>query len=164
MGGETVYEFKMNSLEGKEVDLAKYKGKVLLIVNVASACGATPQYKQLQSLHEKYKDKGLVVLGFPCNQFGSQEPGSSKEIAEFCKKEYSVSFPMFAKIEVNGKGQAPLYEFLKKNATDNKEDVKWNFEKFVVDRQGEVAGRFATKTKPDAPEVVEVLEAELAKE
>ena len=157
---ESVHDFKMQSLEGKEIDLAAYKGKVLLIVNTASRCGATPQYEQLQALHEKYKNKGLVVLGFPCNQFGAQEPGNSKDIREFCTENYSVEFPLFSKIDVNGDKQAPLYEFLKKS-TEDKGDVKWNFEKFVVGKDGEVSGRFRTRTRPDAPEVVNVIKTQL---
>lgn len=162
MAAESVHEFKMKSLDGKEVDLSQYKGKVLLIVNVASQCGATPQYKQLQTLHEKYGEKGLVVLGFPCNQFGKQEPGTAKEIAEFCTSKYSVTFPMFSKIDVNGDSQAPLYGFLKKHAPETN-DVKWNFEKFVVGKDGKVVGRFGTPVKPDAPEVVQALESALSK-
>ena len=158
----SVHDFKVNSLEGKEVDLSKYKGKVLLVVNVASQCGATPQYRQLQALHEKYSDKGLVVMGFPCNQFGAQEPGSAKEIREFCSLQYRVKFPMFAKVDVNGSKQAPLYGFLK-SAADDHSNIGWNFEKFVISRDGKVAGRFRTPVKPDAPEVVKLLEEELSK-
>jgi glutathione peroxidase len=159
---ETVHEIKVQSLEGKEVDLSEYKGKVLLIVNVASQCGATPQYEQLQALHEKYKDQGLVVLGFPCNQFGAQEPGSSEDIRKFCTEEYKVSFPMFSKIDVNGDKQSPLFDYLKKNAEDHS-NIGWNFEKFVVGKDGKVVKRFKTRVKPDADEVVSVLEGELKK-
>lgn len=159
---ETVYDFKLKSLEGEAVDLAKYKGKVLLVVNVASACGATPQYEQLEALHEKYAAKGLVVMGFPCNQFGSQEPGSSKEIREFCSSTYRVKFPMFEKVEVNGAAQTPLYEMLKAQADDHS-NIGWNFEKFIVGKDGKVAARFKTRTKPDAPEVITLLEEELSK-
>ena len=157
--------FKMNSLDGKEVDLSQYQGQVVLIVNVASYCGNTPQYKQLEALHEKYGKEGLAVLGFPCNQFGAQEPGTAEDIQKFCTTKYKVSFPMFAKIEVKGDGACPLYKYL--TALDTKPkgkgDVSWNFEKFVVGRNGEVVARFQPGTKPDAPDVMKVIEAELAK-
>ncbi len=159
---KSVHDFKVKSLDGKEVELEKYKGKVLLVVNVASQCGATPQYTQLQQLHEKYADQGLVVMGFPCNQFGAQEPGSAAEIKEFCSTKYAVKFPMFAKINVNGDEQAPIYDFLKSNSDDHS-NIGWNFEKFIVGKDGKVAARFKTRTKPDAPEVVKVLEDELGK-
>ena len=157
--------FKMKSLQGKEVALSSYKGKVLLVVNVASACGLTPQYKQLQTLHSKYADKGLSVLGFPCNQFGKQEPGSDSEIAEFCKSNYEVSFDMFSKIEVNGDGACDFYKHLTGLDTKPKGSgkVTWNFEKFLIGRDGSVVARFAPNTAPDAPEVVKAIEAELAK-
>jgi glutathione peroxidase len=159
-----VLSHTMESLDGEKVDLGQYEGKVLLIVNVASKCGATPQYEQLEALHEKYKDDGLVVLGFPCNQFGSQEPGSAKEIAEFCKETYGVKFPMFAKIDVNGDKAAPLYKHLtSKETVDDAGPVKWNFEKFLVDRDGKVVARFRTPVKPDDPKVVSAIERELAK-
>ncbi len=158
---------KMKSLQGKDVDLSKYQGKVLLIVNVASACGATPQYEQMETLHDKYADKGLAVLGFPCNQFGMQEPGSAAEIAEFCKSNYKVEFDMFEKIDVNGEKTAPLFKTLKEQAgkvnADAAGDVKWNFEKFLVGRDGKVVARFRTGVKPDAPEVVKAIEGELSK-
>ncbi len=162
MAADSVHDFEVKSLDGQEVDLAQYKGKVLLVVNVASQCGATPQYEQLQAMYEKHKEDGLVVLGFPCNQFGGQEPGSAKEIQEFCSSKYAVKFPMFSKIDVNGDKADPLYEWLKKNADDNA-DIGWNFEKFVIGKDGKVAARFKTRTKPDAPEVVELIEKELAK-
>jgi glutathione peroxidase len=159
-------EFKMDSLTGEEVDLAKYKGKVILIVNVASKCGLTPQYEQLQALHDKYADQGLAILGFPCNQFRGQEPGTAAEIAEFCKKNYGVSFDMFAKVDVNGEEACDLYKLLTSLETKpaGPGDISWNFEKFVVNRDGEVVARFAPRTIPDADEVVEVLETELKKE
>lgn len=155
----------MKSLTGKPVDLESYKGKVLLVVNVASKCGATPQYKSLEDLHKKYADKGLAVLGFPCNQFGKQEPGSSEEIADFCKKNYGVEFDMFGKIDVNGDEAAPLYRFLtsKEAGIDDVGPVKWNFEKFLISREGKVVARWRTKVQPDSPEVVAVIEKELAK-
>ena len=155
----------MKSLDGKDVDLGEYQGKVVMIVNVASKCGLTPQYKQLQAMHEKYGKDGLAILGFPCNQFRSQEPGTAKEIGEFCRTKYGVSFDLFAKIEVNGNGACDLYKTL--TALDTKPvgpgKISWNFEKFIVGRNGEVVARFGPRTKPDAAEVVKVIEAELAK-
>ena len=157
--------FKMNLLDGKPVDLSRYRGQVVLVVNVASRCGNTPQYKQLEALHEKYGKEGLAVLGFPCNQFGGQEPGTAAEIHKFCTSKYQVSFPIFAKIEVNGQGACPLYKYL--TALDvkpkGKGPISWNFEKFVIGRNGEVVARFAPGIKPDAPEVMKVVKAELAK-
>ena len=157
--------FKMKSLDGKEVDLTKYQGKVVMVVNVASKCGLTPQYKQLQALYETHEKDGLVILGFPCNQFRHQEPGTAEEIQKFCTVNYGVSFPLFAKIEVNGDGACPLYKHL--TALDVKPKgsgkISWNFEKFVIGRSGEVLARFAPQTKPDAPEVLKVIEDELAK-
>lgn len=160
-----VLGFEMKSLAGKPVDLSQYKGKVVMIVNVASQCGLTPQYEQLQKLFDKYADKGLVVLGFPANEFGKQEPGSDGEIAQFCQKNYGVTFDMFSKVVVKGAGQCPLYAFLTSKETNPKfaGEIKWNFEKFLVNRQGEVVNRFAPPVKPDAPEVVAAIEAELGK-
>ena len=157
--------FKMKSLEGKSVDLSKYKGKVVLIVNVASQCGNTPQYAGLEELHEKYAEKGLAVLGFPANEFGAQEPGSDAEIGEFCEKNYGVKFDMFSKVVVKGEGQCPLYKFLTSKETDPKfaGDVSWNFEKFLIGRDGKVVARFAPKVKPESEEVVSVIEEQLAK-
>ena len=162
MAADSIHEFKMKDIEGKEVELSEYKGKVLLVVNVASECGATPQYEQLQALQDKYSEKGLVVVGVPCNQFGGQEPGTEKDIQKFCTDKYKVTFPMMSKVDVNGEKQAPLYKFLKTHA-ESKDDVKWNFEKFVISKDGSVVGRFGTKTKPDADEVVSVIESELKK-
>ena len=153
---------KVKSIKGEEVDLSKYQGKVLLVVNVATKCGATPQYVQLEELNDKYKEKGLAVLGFPCNQFGGQEPGTEEEIATFCKSKYDVSFDMFAKIDVNGDNASPLYKTLTSSAKPSG-DVKWNFEKFLIGRNGEIVARFPTKTKPDDPAVVKAIEDELAK-
>ena len=152
----------LKDIDGKETTLAAYKAKAVLVVNVASACGYTAQYEGLEALYRKYKDKGLAVLGFPCNQFGGQEPGTEEEIAKFCKSKYDVSFDMFAKVEVNGDNASPLF---KKLTSESKPagDVKWNFEKFLIGRNGEIVARFPTKTKPDAPEVVQAIEAELAK-
>jgi glutathione peroxidase len=157
--------FTMKSLDGKDVDLSDYQGKVVLIVNVASKCGLTPQYDQLQALYEKYADDGLAVLGFPCNQFLGQEPGTAEEIKEFCRVNYGVTFDMFAKVEVNGDGACDLYETLTALDTEpvGPGKISWNFEKFVVGRNGEVVARFSPRTKPDDPELVKVIEAELAK-
>jgi glutathione peroxidase len=157
--------FTMKSITGQDVNLADYKGKVVLVVNVASKCGLTKQYAPLEVLHEKLADKGLAVLGFPCNQFGGQEPGTEAEIAEFCAATYNVKFPMFSKIEVNGPGAAPLYKHLTALETQpkGKGDIKWNFEKFVIGKNGEVVARFAPQTAPNSKEVMSVIEAELAK-
>lgn len=155
----------VKTLEGEEINLTKYKGNVLLVVNVASKCGATPQYEALEDLYETYKDAGLVVIGFPCNQFNAQEPGSAKDIREFCEKTYGVKFPMMEKIEVNGANTTPLYKELKSIDTKPKGagDISWNFEKFLIGRDGKVVARYATRTEPDAKEVVAAIEKELAK-
>lgn len=155
---------EMETLDGKKVNLAKkYKGKVVLLVNVASKCGLTPQYEQLEALHEKYGKEGLAIVGVPCNQFAKQEPGSSDEIAAFCKKNYGVKFDMLGKVDVNGKDAAPLYKFLtsKESNPEHAGKITWNFEKFLFNRDGQVVARFSPKTKPDAPEVVEAIEQEL---
>jgi glutathione peroxidase len=155
----SVLDFKVKNIAGEEVSLSDYSGKVMVIVNVASKCGMTPQYEKLQSLYDEHKDSGLVVLGFPCNQFGGQEPGTNEEIQEFCEKNYGVTFDMFDKIEVNGENQAPLYKFLESHATEptGAGDVKWNFEKFVVGRNGNVAARYGTRTAPDDEAFLEAL-------
>ena len=147
----SVYEFSAARLDGHEEKLADYRGQVLLIVNTASACGFTPQYAGLEALYEKLHSEGLAILGFPCNQFGAQEPGSEAEIGAFCQKNYGVTFPMFSKIEVNGSGAHPLYVHLKKAAPGilGTEAVKWNFTKFLVDPQGKVLARYAPKDKPE---------------
>jgi len=154
--------FTMNSLKGEPVDLAKYKGKVVLMVNVASECGLTPQYDQLQALHGKYAEQGLAVAGFPANEFGAQEPGSDAEIATFCKDNYGVTFDMFSKVVVKGEGICPLYSYLTKDSKFPG-PIGWNFEKFLIGRNGEVVARFKPNVKPDAPEVIAAIEAELAK-
>lgn len=163
---KTALRFTMPSLDGQEVDLSKYQGQVVLIVNVASKCGLTPQYEQLQDLHEKYADRGLAILGFPCNQFLGQEPGTADQIAEFCRKNYGVDFDMFAKIDVKGDNAAGLYKLLTSLDTQptGAGDISWNFEKFVLDRDGFVVGRFGPRTKPDAPEIVELIEEQLKRE
>jgi glutathione peroxidase len=161
----TVLKFTMKSLDGEEIDLTRYEGQVVMIVNVASKCGYTPQYKQLQQLHEKYAERGLAILGFPCNQFLWQEPGSATEIQEFCRVNYGVTFDMFAKVDVKGGNACDLYKFLTALDTQPKGAGKigWNFEKFIVDRNGNVVARFGSGAKPDSPEIVEVIEQELAK-
>jgi glutathione peroxidase len=158
-----VLNFTMESLGGSDVDLGQYKGKVVLIVNTASFCGNTPQYAPLEALHEKYKDKGLAVLGFPCNQFGAQEPGTAKEISTFCTNEYHITFDMFAKIEVNGAHATPLYNLLTAAPVGPKGPISWNFEKFLISRKGEIVNRWAPKTQPDSAPVVKAIEDELAK-
>lgn len=146
----SVYDFSALDIQGNERALADYKGKVMLIVNTASKCGLTPQYEGLESLYKEYKDQGLEILGFPCNQFAQQEKGSDSEIAGFCLKNYGVSFPMFSKIEVNGEGTHPLYKFLKKEAKGilGTQKIKWNFTKFLIDQNGNVVKRFAPTVKP----------------
>ena len=150
----TVYDFQAADLDGKEHPLAEFKGKALLVVNVASKCGFTPQYTGLEALYRKYKAQGFAVLGFPCDQFGHQEPGDAEEIRNFCSLNYDVSFPMFAKIEVNGDGAHPLYRHLKKEAKGllGSEGIKWNFTKFLVDKQGKVVRRYAPTDKPESLE------------
>ncbi len=159
-----IYSQTMKSLTGKKVDLSKYKGKVLLIVNTASECGATPQYEPLEAMYEKLKDKGLVVAGFPCNQFGKQEPGTDEEIAGFCKKNYGVTFDMYSKVDVNGDKAASLYKFLtsEKSGVKDTGPVKWNFEKFLVGRDGKLIARFRTGTQPDSQEVLNAIDKALA--
>jgi glutathione peroxidase len=155
--------FKMKGLDGKDVDLSKYQGKVVLIVNVASKCGYTPQYKGLQGLHERFEKQGLVVLGVPANEFGRQEPGSNEEIAEFCKTKYAVTFPMLEKVVVKGDGTVPLYKHLTSKETDPKHggDIQWNFTKFLISRDGEIVGRFEPKVKPESEELTKAIEREL---
>jgi glutathione peroxidase len=156
--------FTMDSLDGKPVDLARYQGQVVLMVNTASECGLTPQYANLEALHEKYAARGLKVLGFPANEFGAQEPGTNPQIAAFCRKNYGVQFDMFAKVVVKGEGQCPLYAFLTSPATNPKfaGPIGWNFEKFLLSRRGEVVARFSPDTEPDSPEVIQAIERELA--
>ena len=147
----TIYDFAAEKLEGGEQALSDYQGKVLLIVNTASKCGFTPQFEGLEKVFQKYQAQGLVVLGFPCNQFAGQDPGNNSEIGEFCQRNYGVSFPMFAKIDVNGSEAHPIYKFLTKEAKGilGTESIKWNFTKFLVGRDGNVIDRFATATKPE---------------
>ena len=153
---------EMPALDGKPVDLASYQGKVVLVVNVASRCGATPQYAGLQKLYDTYKDRGLVVIGFPANDFGAQEPGSDAQIAEFCSSKYGVTFPMFSKITVKGPEAPALFKSLTQSA-DPPGEIAWNFEKFLVGRDGVVLGRFKTRVSPDDPALIAAIEAALAK-
>lgn len=153
---------EVKAIDGKPVDLASYKGKVVLVVNVASRCGYTKQYAGMQKLYDTYKDKGFVILGFPANDFGAQEPGSDAEIAEFCSTKYGVTFPMFSKITVKGSAKAPLYQALTE-AADPKGEVAWNFEKFLIGKDGAVIGRFKSGVAPDSPELATAIEAALAK-
>jgi glutathione peroxidase len=163
---KTPLDVTMKTLDGKEVNLAdKYEDKVILLVNVASECGLTPQYEQLQALHEKYKDAGLAIVGVPCNQFGEQEPGSAEQIREFCTKNYGVEFDLLAKVNVNGEKACKLYNYLTSEKTNPEYagDIKWNFEKFLFDRDGQLVARFEPRTTPDDEKVVEKIEAELKK-
>lgn len=161
---KSVYDFTMKNIDGVDTKLSDYKGKVTMIVNTASKCGYTVQYESLQATYEKYKDKGFVVLGFPANNFMGQEPGTEAEIKEFCTTKFKVSFPMFAKISVKGEDQHPLYNFLTNKATNPEfaGDVSWNFNKFLVDKNGKVVARFGSKDKPDAENVVAAIEKYLA--
>ena len=160
----SLYDTKLAALDGTPDVLANEKGKVTLLVNVASKCGLTPQYEQLEQLEEKYKGQGFDVIGIPCNQFGEQEPGSADEIATFCSTTYGVTFPMTEKIEVNGDGRHPLYQELTKvaDAEGRDGDIQWNFEKFLVGRDGNVIARYSPMVLPDAPEVVDSIEKALA--
>lgn len=162
-GASSVHEFTMKSIDGKSLPLANFKGKVLLVVNVASRCGYTPQYTALEALYEKYKDQGLVVAGFPANNFMWQEPGTDQEIKTFCSSKYNVTFPMYSKISVKGSGQAPLYQFLTDRTANPATggEIKWNFTKFLVNRDGKVIRRFEPGVKPDAPEVISAIESAL---
>ncbi|RXJ87086.1 glutathione peroxidase [Arcobacter sp. CECT 8985] len=151
---ESIYDFNVKTIDGKTISMSEYKHKVLLIVNVASKCGFTSQYEGLEKLYEKYKDKGFVILGFPCNQFMNQEPGTNEEIKEFCSLTYQVKFPMFSKIDVNGDDTEPLYKYLKEQVSGvlGTELIKWNFTKFLVDKNGKVIERFSPSTTPESIE------------
>lgn len=159
----SMYDFKLKTLDGKDADLSKYKGQVMLVVNTASKCGHTPQYAGLQKLQEKYSDKGLVVLGFPVNDFGNQEPGSEAEIGAFCQKNYGVTFPLFAKSSVKGESKAPMWKYLTEEANPElKGEIGWNFEKFLIGRDGKLVARFKSGVKPESPEIARALETQLA--
>jgi glutathione peroxidase len=159
----SIYDIPVETIAGAPASLAGYKGKVVLVVNVASKCGLTPQYTALEQLQKTYGEQGFTVLGFPCNQFGEQEPGSSEEIATFCSTTYGVSFPMFEKVEVNGDGRHPVYEELVAfpDADGDAGDIQWNFEKFLVSPEGEIVQRFRPMVDPEAPEVIDAIEATL---
>jgi glutathione peroxidase len=159
MAASSVHDFTLTSIDGKAVPLSSYKGKVVLLVNVASKCGYTPQYTGLQSLYTKYKDKGLVVVGVPANNFGGQEPGTNEEIQTFCSRNYNVTFPMMSKVSVKGEDKTPLYGYLTENTGG---DVKWNFTKFLVDKNGKIVSRFDSKVTPDSPELTSAVEKALA--
>ena len=155
-------DIPLKDINGKSASLKEYKGKVLLIVNVASQCGYTPQYKPLETIYRKYQSKGLMVVGFPCNDFGAQEPGTNEEIKSFCAAKYDVTFPLFDKLHVKGSEQHPLYELLTGKSSAVPGDVQWNFGKFLVSRDGKIIKRFESKVTPDSTEVVQALEAALA--
>lgn len=157
----SLHEFVKKDIDGKPVKLAKFKGKVLLVVNVASKCGLTPQYEGLQKLYTNYKAQGFEVLGFPANEFGGQEPGTNTEIKEFCSTKYNVTFPMFEKIVVKGEGIDPLYQYLIANSDRPKDDIEWNFSKFLVGKDGKVLKRFGPRTAPNDPELIKALEQAL---
>jgi glutathione peroxidase len=159
---KSVYDFKVKDIDGKDVPLSKFKGKVLLVVNVASKCGLTPQYKGLQALYDEKKKDGLVILGFPANNFGGQEPGAETEIKEFCSLNYGVSFPMFSKVSVKGEDTHPLYAWLISHSDRPKEDIEWNFAKFVIGRDGQLVKRLSPKDTPDSEAVRKTVEAALA--
>ncbi len=161
MASETLYGFTMKTIDGKEQSLADYKGKVILIVNVASRCGFTPQYKGLEALYQKYKERGLVVLGFPANNFGGQEPGSNEQIQQFCSLNYGVTFPMFSKISVKGADIHPLYKYLTESS-EAPGAIAWNFNKFLVDRDGRVAIHWGSMTAPDSKALIKKVEALLS--
>ena len=158
--GKSFFSFKMNDIDGKEVSLKKYKGSVLLVVNTASKCGYTPQYEGLENIYKKYNAQGFEILGFPANNFGGQEPGSEAEIKDFCESKYKVTFPMFAKISVKGEDQHPLYRFLTSKATDPEfaGEISWNFNKFLIDRDGSIVGRFSSKDTPESEAVTTAIE------
>ncbi len=161
----SVLDFTVNDINGKPVEMSKYKGKVLLIVNTASKCGFTPQYDGLEKLHEKYGEQGLAVMGFPCNDFGHQDPGTDAEILQFCTGKYDVKFDMFSKVVVKGDSKTPLFDFLINKGTNPQfgGDIGWNFNKFLIGRDGQIVGRFASKFKPLSDDLTKAIEAELAK-
>jgi glutathione peroxidase len=158
----SLYDIPVKDIDGKDTSLKAYEGKVILVVNVASKCGFTPQYKALEAIYEKYKDQGFVVLGFPCNQFGKQEPGTDEEIKQFCSSKFSVTFPMFDKLEVNGDQRHPLYVALAGKDSPFPGNIKWNFTKFLIGRDGKIIDRFESPTTPDSPKVIGKIEQALA--
>jgi len=155
-------DFKVKTIDGKEQNLSDYKGKVVLFVNVASKCGLTPQYEALESVYEKYQEKGFVIVGFPANNFKEQEPGTNEEIKQFCTSKYNVTFPMMSKISVKGDDQHPLYKLLTQDSGDFKGDIGWNFTKFLVDRNGQIYARFPSNVKPESPQVIDAIQKGLA--
>ena len=161
--GDNISDLVVKDMDGKDVKLSDYKGKVLLIVNVASKCGYTPQYKGLEAIYKKYKDKGFEILAFPCNDFGHQEPGTNQEIKEFCSSKYFVTFKLFDKIKVLGDERSPLYARLINNPVTEDGDIKWNFEKFLIDKSGNIVARFRSKVTPESDELTKAIEKELAK-
>lgn len=158
-----IQDYVVKDIELNEVKLSEYNGDVLLIINVASKCGYTRQYTGLQKIYDKYKDQGFKVLGFPCNDFGNQEPGSNEEIQEFCSVNFNVTFPMFDKVKVLGDDKTPLFEELTNNEVTGKSDIKWNFEKFLIDKEGNIVKRFRNKTEPEDEELISLIEKELKK-
>jgi len=156
-----ISKITVNDIDGKEVKLSDYQGKVLLIVNVASYCGFTKQYSALEEIYKKYKDKGFEILAFPCNQFGNQEPGTNEEIKNFCSSKFDVTFKLFDKIYVNGKNQSPLYSILTNNDVTGNAEIKWNFEKFIIDKNGNVIARYLSKVDPMSEEIISMIEKEL---
>ena len=163
-GDKTIYDFKLNSIDGQPAPLASYKGHVMMLVNVASRCGFTPQYTALEAIYEKYKDRGFVIVGIPANNFGSQEPGTNQEIKTFCSSKYNVTFPMMAKVSVKGDDKTPLYQYLTDKASSPKTggEIQWNFTKFLVGADGQIQVRFEPKVTPDSPEVTAAIEKALA--
>ncbi|KAB2852954.1 MAG: glutathione peroxidase [Ignavibacterium sp.] len=157
----SISKITVNDIDGKEVKLSDYQGKVLLIVNVASYCGFTKQYSALEEIYKKYKDKGFEILAFPCNQFGNQEPGTNEEIKNFCSSKFDVTFKLFDKIDVNGKNQSPLYSILTNNDVTGNAEIKWNFEKFIIDKNGNVIARYLSKVDPMSEEIISMIEKEL---
>lgn len=162
VSADSIHPIKVKDIDGKEMSLGNYKGQVLLVVNVASKCGLTKQYSGLESTYQKYKGQKFSVLGFPCNQFGGQEPGTNEEIKEFCSSKYNVTFPLFDKLDVNGEKRHPLYTALAGKDSPFPGDIKWNFGKFLIGRDGKIIQRFEPKTAPDDPEVIQAIEAALA--
>lgn len=162
LSADSINKIPVKDIDGKKTSFDAYKGKVLLVVNVASKCGLTPQYKALEATQQKYQPRGFTVLGFPCNQFGGQEPGSNEEIKQFCSGKYNVTFPLFDKIDVNGPNRSPLYVALAGKDSPFPGDIKWNFGKFLIGRDGKILKRFEPKTPPDAPEVTAAIESALA--
>jgi glutathione peroxidase len=163
-GDKTIYDYTLNSIDGQPAPLASYKGKVVMLVNVASRCGFTPQYTALESIYEKYKDRGFVIVGIPANNFGAQEPGTNQEIKTFCSSKYNVKFPMMAKVSVKGEDKAPLYQYLTDKSANPKTggDIEWNFTKFLVGPDGQIVARFEPKVTPDSPEVTGAIEKALS--